>query len=456
MNDSTVGKQSAPEKEFQVDPNLVITPQIPTLNPFFYKETISPSKEESSHDAISASSPHIDSSVAVMAVELSLSQICLNILSSWNDSLHQQQEVQKEQDKKTDLQKDVLQSAQAASDIKTADIHARENLSVKGVAGQEALITSVPINAAYNYFQVDAHYIGMEVLGAVMSKLSENTAKVSSTSSTTSVTPSEKSTDIGPEHFITAAMILGGALALTQAVPGTGATSGTEFKVIQDAWNAVVPQSQIPVLVAGTLSSMWGGALVLKMSAEGAAKYVRGEAAGPKHDLNFAKTYAETLAGSLKSPQYNEMMLVALNKAIELSPEAKNIDPNVLLAKGKMIMLALTLALVYKLEISSGLEVNGRRDEGHVSTMDVAGLLQGKIDLKSYDKGTASIIRMLTEEFHANSKLLVDRNDRAKTLESIFAYLDSNPSVEGLTDQQSIFNSLLGPKEVFNPAAFEG
>ncbi|MGZ6298627.1 MAG: hypothetical protein ACXWM2_04495, partial [Parachlamydiaceae bacterium] len=216
-----------------------------------------------------------------------------------------------------------------------------------------------------------------------------------------------------------------------------------ESRAIQEVWGAVSGNAQdVATLVAGWVSALWGIGLVYQMSAEKIATQP-GDKPKP-YDMNFAKTYAEKMLAMVDSPSFNFTLQAMLYTAVEKTPVAEGTTPdfNTLIAKAKLALLALALALVGKLEVGS------RADAGWINEIEFDALLDGKTDFAANDPlETASLKRALIAKINV-LLLSLDPSERADIRLALRSYMSGNPSVESLLDQQTAIALALNPPTV--------
>lgn len=205
--------------------------------------------------------------------------------------------------------------------------------------------------------------------------------------------------------------------------------------VIQNLWGSISakPADQAS-LAAGWLSSLWGIGLVYQTSAEKVMTY-GGDKAKDKEALNmdFVKTYAQKVLDNVNSPQFLASFLAGVAKA---DPKGSQ-DPDVLLAKAKIVLLSLALGLLAKLEVGS------HKDDGWINELDFAGLLNGDTDIHQSD---------LFETAGIKGKLIAQINDLleflgpqegGKVKSSLLSFMSTNPDLDSLLDQQEGFEKVL-------------
>jgi hypothetical protein len=155
-------------------------------------------------------------------------------------------------------------------------------------------------------------------------------------------------------------------------------------------------------------------------------------------DINFAKTYAETILGVVTSAQFTTTIEAALVAATGKSAQSAGPETSALVTKAKIALLSVALALLLKLE------------EGTTSEPEFTGLLKGDVDLTKNDPhNTASIKRALLDEIKQMLTTL-DPEDRSQVLFNLLGYMSSNPDVEKMLDQQKVFSSVLNNSDFDN------
>lgn len=248
----------------------------------------------------------------------------------------------------------------------------------------------------------------------------------------------DNSATLVPQFLMSAiadsALFQGGALVgAASAIDGLHA----ESKVMQGTWGAITNQAKDPpTVIAGWLSSLWGIGLIYQLSADHKKiDGVRRERDKPA-DINFAKTYAETILGVVSSGQFATSIEAALASATGQSTES-GADTNSLVKKAKLALLSIALALLLKLE------------EGTTGESGFSGLLKGEVDLTKNDPyNTASLKRALLDEIQLILAAL-EPDERDQILYNLLAYMSTNPAVEEMLDQQKVF------KNVLNSTSFE-
>ncbi|MBA3238193.1 MAG: hypothetical protein H0T62_07605 [Parachlamydiaceae bacterium] len=232
------------------------------------------------------------------------------------------------------------------------------------------------------------------------------------------------------------AHLQGGAL-----VGGASAIDGlhAESKVFQGAWRAITnDNNDHSTLIAGWVSSLWGVGLIYQssidsMKNDGVEKQKRDKSS----NINFAKTYAETILGVVCSGQFSTFVEAALASASDQATDEGG-ENNSLILKVKLVLLSIALALLLKLE------------EGTTSELSFSGLLKGEVDLTKNDPySTASLKRALIDEIQLILAAL-EPDERDFILYSLLGYMSTNPAIEEMLDQQKVFKNVLNNNPLEN------
>lgn len=255
----------------------------------------------------------------------------------------------------------------------------------------------------------------------------------------------------GTAQFLGQLFLVGvSELALFQAgatVAGIGAVNAahSEAMIIQNAWDSM---TQKPVdqatLVAGWLSALWGVGLIYKTSAEKVMTY-GGEKAkdGGALTMDFAKAYAQKVLEKVNSPEF----LKTFQSALATATTGGESNTDSLLTKSKILLLSLALGLLSKLEVGS------YKDEGWISEMDFAGLLNGQTDINQHDLfETSNIKGRLIAQINDLFEML-DPRESAQVKGGLLSFMATNPSLDALLDQQGAFERVLNQPS-FEQGAF--
>jgi hypothetical protein len=205
----------------------------------------------------------------------------------------------------------------------------------------------------------------------------------------------------------------------------------SESKVFQGAWRAITNHdNDRSTLIAGWVSSLWGVGLIYQLSVDSMKIDEVEKQRDKQTDINFAKTYAETLLGIVCSGQFSTFIEAALASATGKSTDQGG-DTHSLISKAKLALLSIALALLLKLE------------EGTTSELSFSGLLKGEVDLTKNDPyDTASLKRALLDEIHLILAAL-EPDERDLILYSLLGYMSTNPAIEEMLDQQKVFKNVL-------------
>lgn len=442
-----------------LDPAL-LPPGFVSLNPQLFQSTISPSQQESGTTAISSDSPRlqnslvfsltIDSAVAYASMTAKFNEAATIFLNGWNKSLQEQAELVREY-LKSPAYLDKLQSHSTTTLAKEeSKAPVVDKIAIKGPTQLEAFVSSVPIEVALNYLNLNS-YATSPGVGALVHEASKihnvnnSTIAPAAPSSLDVVNPtaakdSTKTVEIGPEHFMAASLIIGAGVAAASVDP-TSTGLHTEAKVIQDAYSAVLPlqdQSAQAVLMAGWFSSMWGTALLTQTSAENLTKYKSTEGGNTKKiNVDVAKSYAANLIDNLKSPAFNRLMVEMVLKTQEHLPVDKQVDTHKLILQSKVVLLSTALALVAKLDVAGG------NNEGWFNELDFEGLLNGTTKLSQNDiHNTQGTKQQLINEINLVLSQMSPA-ESAAIVQNLKMYFKSLPSAENLLNQQKVLADVM-------------
>lgn len=299
-------------------------------------------------------------------------------------------------------------------------------------------------------------YVWLEALGAIIAG-AQAVAGVQSGGSAIGAVEAKEKLDIanqgnkvadpGTPQFIAQSLLIVAADAtlFQSSAMVSSLTAGSlhlESKVIQEAWVAISANAaDVATLAAGWVSALWGIGLIYQMSAEKIATQVADKPKEKALDMNFAKTYAEKVLAMVDTSAFTSTMKAILYTTVERTPATETSTPdfNTLIAKSKLMLLSLALALVGKLEVGS------HADRGWINEMEFDGLLDGKTDLSLNDLfKTASLKRALITKINVLLASL-DPSERAEVRAGLRAYMSRNPSVESLLDQQTAIALALNP-----------
>lgn len=169
--------------------------------------------------------------------------------------------------------------------------------------------------------------------------------------------------------------------------------------------------------------------LVVNLFAMGVMYYATAETIGgvgkgerPK-DLNFARNFAKGVIDKVNSNDINALLgAMLVHKSEKGEPVTKD-RINQMATMAKLIMLALALAIVYKVQT------------GWLTGQEFAGMMNGEISLP---KG-----EMESEVLQTMKNLLqqLPPEERVKVLIALMEYFDSNPSVEAMLNPKKVYES---------------
>ena len=245
--------------------------------------------------------------------------------------------------------------------------------------------------------------------------------------------------EIAPAEALAASLAIGAGFASSfTAVPDRGSSSQVEAQTFHAAWKDIIPENNQITQTGGWFSAMWSIGLVYQLSAQNIA---HGDKDGDKQmpkEVKFAKDYVQSLLNSLKGTVFQASMLALLAPTLEHAAESgENPDAAEVAAKGKIVLLAMALALLVKLELKSG------NPEAEIDEEAFAAMVKGNVDFTKEDAfGTAELKRQLVVQLNESFKELPE-DETAQILERVFAYIGTKPDVEDLLDQQKVFAGVL-------------
>lgn len=320
-----------------------------------------------------------------------------------------------------------------------------ENID-KGSDGNQVLLAAhYPAAVSLEGTNLDPRYtylVGLKVMvDNAVSQLQQSSIVQAAGAVSESEASSAKPSKVASEALTIAAVIVAGSMAI--AAPAVASGVLVESHVVLGTWNAMLPAAMTESASAavGWFSAMWGTHQLYQNAGEKLEKYST-QKHSRQSDVDFAKTYAERLAGSLQVPEFNALMLNLIAKAVEHSPEAKQMNPAHLTAMAKVALLSTALALLLKAE------------EGVANEWNFKGVLTGEVDLSKNDPyHSASIKRMLSQQIHALLAILPEA-ERTSLLLNLVDYMSQRPSVEKLLDQQALFYETLNPPQTEKEIAY--
>jgi len=424
----------------------------------FSTGSLEKSLAEKEVSSVDASIPMLAQSISQMQMSYakSESEAVSALLAGWSKSLQEQNERVKWEESHKSYQYDPNSLGEI---VKREQSGTSNTLGLQGVGtvdkGSDAdmvlLASQMPASVGVHELNIRNMWLtGLNSVVATTAAIGAGATTITGASQTDAVTGAESLTiqknsetkiepekqqnkQVSVEATMLAFLVAGGGVAVIAAPAATGALQ-LESKVIMGAWNALSAEaaSQSATMLAGWFSALWGVGMVYQLAAEKLEKYQSAkEGNTPKHNVEFAKNYAEKLAGSLNQPIFEAQILNLIPAGAEKTPDVKQQDPHVLLTKAKLAQLSVALALILKLE------------EGVVGDASFKAVVKGEVDLSKNDPyHTGSTKRMLRDEIN---KLIGDLEpkEREEVLYNLLAYMSEDHSVEKMLDQQSLFYEVL-------------
>lgn len=420
MASENIENQGLPKSTYQIDEALLAAlvtayKEFPLL-----QSTIAPSDQEKKLSPLLAAFPRLsptDTSSYVLANKIEMGKISVAILTAWGNALAEEAEITK---------RELISPAYLARQEEKHDIALHRGVSAPGSTEH------VEADLVERYMWLNSLSGLVASLIQMNSNATQGATQVSGTESVGAATAVPSPVILAPQFLllgIAESPIFQGGIVIGSVINGLH----SESQVLQGTWGAITNQSNDPsTIIAGWVSSLWGIGLIYQLSAdnmktEGAAKLGNKPA-----DINFAKTYAETILGAVSSAQFATSIKAALVDATGKPIQPGSPDANALVAKAKIALFSVALALMLKLE------------EGTTSEVEFSGLLKGQVDLSQNDPyKTASIKRALLDEIKQHLATL-DPEESTQVLTNLLAYMGTDPAVEEMLDQQKVFKNVLG------------
>lgn len=432
MGSPNIDNQGLPKSTYQIDEAMLASLLATNVQLAFLQSTISQSNQEMKLSPLLAGSPRLspaDASSFVQQTQIEMGKISLAVLTAWGKALEEAREI---------VKRELTSPAYLARQEEKHNIALHKG-ETGGVSSPKAT-DKVEADLVERYMWLNSLSGLVSALIQMNSSGSQGVSQVSSIDKgPQSLDPASTSGILAPQFLLlgvaNSAIFQGGALVgAASAIDGLHA----ESKVMQGTWGALTNQSNDPSsLIAGWVSSLWGIGLIYQLSADNMKTEGTTKQGNKPADINFAKTYAETILGAVSSGQFATSIEAAVANATGKSTTSAAPDTTALVAKAKIALLSVALALLLKLE------------EGTTSEPVFSGLFKGEVDLTQNDPyNTSSIKRALLDEIKQMLTTL-EPEDRSEVLYNLLGYMAKDPAVEEMMDQQKVF------KNVLNNTAFE-
>ncbi len=447
------------------NPSLEVDPAQNPLVGALLASTISISTTPSNTGAIEFGTPKLSppsTETFAMKMLLQYSQIITNLLDNWNTQLHQQADVQREDQKQSDITKNEIKHQQQSKDVATENIAKKTGQKI-GVLDssqlvdphKEKILTGRGREAHDPSLMINAWQSGIASVFALYSQDFQNSMGIDSSKKVDGISASQHVSSVAganaadldrfqPSSAMTSALVIAtGFLGSFKTSEVSGAVQ-VDNKVLQDAWSQMAAPhnpNDAATQVAGWVSALWGVGLTYFTAAEEVGKMESGNKNTPK-DLEFAVKYAENLIAGLASGQFMAHIRAIVITNTQPGEKLDHQKIERLCNMGKVVLLTVALAQIMKLELSS--EFKGKVFQGHISGDDVIAMLRGELDFTKNDpQGLAGIKGKLIAQIN-NVLDQMPPKEREELMGNMRAYFNTNPSVEKLSD----VNRVVG--EVFN------
>ncbi len=453
MNDTNIGSEGS-HRSFIVDPNTVtITPPGAVVNPF-QNSSIGTSTQESHKVGTEANSPHLSMptvSSFILSAQAQTAAISLAALKAWGKSIEEQSEMIKNELKSPrylNMQAEKSRVANASSDGQVVTTNANNTIES----------TEVDLSQRQRWLQALGALVtvAIQLAEGASAESKSNPAITGIESKNSAAVPgfipiSGENSNAGSQSIASKILTSGASLAAAEVIffqaPVTSVTQSNglhkEFKAFNEAWAglntslAVDPAAQ----TAGWFSAMWGIGLIYQLSANNLDSYGAHKPGDkPTKDINFVKNYALETLNTIQTPAFNlgiQAMLIASTEKAPKGEASSNAHLDTLMAKAKLVLLSLALALLAKLEVGS------RADEGWINELDFKGLINGETDLFE----TAGIKQHLINEINVLLAGL-SSSEKDNIMYRLSSYMSTNPAIEEMLDQQEAFETVFNPPPI--------
>lgn len=456
MNDEQIGNsnQGPGAGDLGIDYGVYIPAgglQGPAVTPFLNDSmSISEVSTQHSNNMADPMNPRLQKPTyadIAMQFQLGMAKIVCDFLSQWNKSLQVEADRVKEEINSPAYL--AWQEQHSAKYLAEMDVKSGKDIvdPIKGSSDREAAITTGTLAEKDRLTGLQERYFQLTGLSNLLATTVQNMESARPTvsdpeNSSVSLTSKSPGFDLSgyqaPQVMAASLAIGAGFISNFSQVPDVNSTSQVEVKTLQDAWNNINTNNDLITQNGGWFSAMWGIGLVYQLSAQNIAELGAGFQKGPHKDLEFAKGYAQTLLNSLDGNAFNISIMALLTPMLEKSPEGSSRqNPAEIALKGKLVLLAMAFALVYKLELKS------KNPNAEINEETFAAMLKGNVDFSKNDEfDTGELKRQLVFHFNYLLQGLPD-SEKVNVLEGILAYIGQKPDVEDLLDQQTVFSDVL-------------
>lgn len=213
--------------------------------------------------------------------------------------------------------------------------------------------------------------------------------------------------------------LIGQAIATTIEVARATATSAISFGQLWENSTAMIAGDMRAEL--GLIGALFAGGIIYQSTVENIANPAN---TVQEKNMNFAQTYAKNMIKLVSNPEFtqflNSSILYKLEKGSPLTEQRRA----ELAAVVKTVLLASALVLVYKMET------------GKITGEEFMAMLDGQMKLPPGD------VRLNLAALLNANLALVPSGERARLQSALAAYMDTDPSIDSLTEPNRVFAGL--------------
>lgn len=203
--------------------------------------------------------------------------------------------------------------------------------------------------------------------------------------------------------------------------------SQVEAKTYKDAWEIIHPEMDNLSPTAGWFAAMWGIGILYQKSSEIIAETNAHAHSEPPSDLEIAQKYSQSLIESLKNASFTTSLALLLAPRIENNEEDLKAKSKSLTIEGKILLHTVALALLCKLESP----IKPLTSETFLAMLKTPPSMDQKNVKDQHTYWMQQALAALPEEH------------QSQLLSRIKAYIDTEPALENILDQQKAFSTLL-------------
>ncbi len=437
-----VANSGGSSKVSQTDSDLYLDPSYNPLLAAMLASDISVSLAQANIGVVESGVPRLELPSGgdfYLKMQLEYGKIISSMLDSWSENNAKIEELRKEDNKKADRENDSLAREKSAK--KRLDKQMDRNVGIADPITTRDIWHNGMI-ALFSLYRDEA-----QKAQGVESVASASTPSVSAPAAS----GNPYAGDLGgvhPSSAMTSALIIAAGFVGTFKTAETSGSVQLDNKVLQDAWNQIAVghnQNDPTTQVAGWVSALWGIGLTYFTAAQEVGEIASSNKDAPK-DLEFAVKYAENLIAGLATPAFNAQMRAIVVSNLGATEQADPQHTEQLSHMAKIVLLTVALGQIMKLEV--GASYKDKTYQGHLTGDEVVAMLKGEIDFAKNDpQGLATIKAQLVAQINV---LLgqVPESTRNALMANIKAYFNTNPSVEKMSDINTVVGAVFSANDM--------